>query len=315
MGKNIPALGFMTKTAPSKIRQKLVTVVTANYVDLLVPDLLEKSFDAYQRKDFTKRHFQVSVIENTYATAGIVLILLAFEAYRNRIYYLEKKSVHRGKLAEDLSSIFKLKDNAFPEDLFRDIFTEMTIVRDVIVHNHLYEVEIVNDGNWDMISHRQRLLKDYGDHKRLNSGLVVEQTRKTKNLKLNVQPAKIGFEDLYTILVVFDMFVGISNKLFANSYVPFHFTHKFNEDWIDCLSRYLSHFYVINPNKAGTNKLRKVYKDLRASFISFIPSNVDYFLEVVCPKCQDFGFHQPFKIYKCASCDFEIKINSGYVKK
>jgi len=305
----------MTKDTQSKIRQKLVTVVTANYVDLLVPYLLERGFDAYKQKDFTKRHFQVSIIENTYSTAGIVLTLLALEAYRNRIYYLEKKSVRRGKLAEDLSGIFKLKDSAFPEDLFRDILTEMTIARDVIVHNHLYEVEIINDGNWDMISHKQRLLKDYGDRKRLNSGLVTEQTRKTKNLKLNVQPAKIGFEDLYTILVIFDMFVGISDKLFSNSYVPFHFSHKFNGEWIDRFSHYLSHFYVTNPNKAGINRLRKIYKSLRTSFISFIPDHVDHFLEDVCPKCQDFAFHQPFKIYKCSSCGFEIKINSGYIKQ
>lgn len=304
----------MAKDTKSKIKQKLVTVVTANYVDLLVPNLLEESFDAYKRKDFTKRHFQVSVIENAYSTAGIILTLLALEAYRNRIYYLEKKSIHRGKLAEDLSNIFKLKNNAFPEGLFRDILTEMTIIRDVVIHNHLYEAEIVNDGNWDMISHRQRLLKDYGDRKRLNSGLVTEQTRKTKTLKLNVQPAKIGFEDLYTILVVFDLFVGISDKLFSNSYVPFHFTHKFNGDWIDRLSHYLSHFYVTNPNKAGINRLRKVYKSLRASFVSFIPNNVDYFLEDICPKCQDFAFHQPFRVYKCSNCGFEIKINTGYTK-
>lgn len=304
----------MTRHVKKTSKQKLVTVVTANYVDLLVPDLLEKSFVAYKNKDFTKRHFQVSIIENAYSTAGVILVLLALEAYRNRIYYLEKKSSHRGRLAEDLSNIFKQKDNAFPEGLFRDILNEMMIVRDVIVHNHLYEVEIVNDGNWDMISHRQRLLKDYGDHKRLKSGLVVEQTRKTKNLKLNVQPAKIGFEDLYTILVIFDMFVGISDKLLSNSYVPFHFTHKFNNSWIDCFSHYLSHFYVTNPNKKSVKRLNKIYKNLRSSFVTFLPEYIDYFLRNICPKCQDFAFHQPFKVYKCFNCGFEIKLNSEYAR-
>lgn len=305
----------MANTNRNTTKQKLVTVVTANYVDLLIPDLLEKSFDAYKRKDFIKKHFQVSIIENAYATASIVLILLALEAYRNRIYYLEKKPLHKGGLAEDISSIFNIKDNSFSKDFFKDIITEMIIMRDVIVHNHLYEVEIVNDGNWDMISHRQKLLKNYGDSKRLKSGLVVEQTRKTKNLKLNVQPGKIGFEDLFTVLVVFDMFVGISNKLLTNSYVPFHFSHKFKGDWIDCLSHYISHFYVTNPNKAALKRFRSVYRDLRSIFVSFLPDYTDYFLKNICPKCQDFGFHQPFKIYKCISCGFEIKVNPGYVKK
>ncbi len=287
-------------------REKLITVVTANYVELLVPNLLEKSFDAFKGKDFNKKHFQVSITENAHATAGIVLTLLALEAYRNRIYYLEKKSI--GQLPSDIGSLFKKKDTNFPDTLFDQILTELTIVRDVIVHNHLYEVEIVNDGNWDMTSHRQRLLRDYGDSKRLKSGLVTEQTRKTRHLQLNVQPAKIGFEDLYTVLIVFDLFVGISSKLFPNSYVPFHFTHNFGGDWIDNLSHYLSYFYVANPNKKGLNRLRKTYKQLESNFSPFLHEYIDYFLGTTCIKCKDYGFHQPFHIYKCDRCGFEIKI-------
>ena len=300
----------MAKNSQTETKQSLVTVVTANYVDLLIPEFVEKSFEAYQKKDFTKRHFQVSVIENTYATAGIVLTLLAMEAYRNRIFYLDKKSVNRGQLSEDISSAFKAKDSSFPESFFVEILTEMTIVRDVIVHNHLYEVEIINDGDWDMISHRQRLLDDYGDNKRRKSGLVTEQTRRTKNLKLNVQPGKIGFEDLFKVLVVFDAFVGISNKLLTNSHVPFHFSHKINGDWISKLSHFLSFFYANNPSKKGVQSLARVFQPIRSQLDPFIPNHTDYFIDDVCPKCNDFGFHQPFRTYKCSACGFEIKLNS-----
>lgn len=305
----------MTKHNKAINKQKLVTVVTSNYVELLIPELLEKSLEAYQKKDFSKRHFQVSVFENTHSTAGIVLTVLAMEAYRNRIYYLEDKALSKKGLAEDLAGIFKTKDKSFPADFFKEILTEVIIVRDVIVHNHLYEVEVVNDGNWDMISHRQKLLEDYGDSKRLKSGLVTERTRKTKNLKLNVQPAKIGLEDFFTVLVVFDMFVGISDRLFPNSYVPFHFTHKFKGEWVTRLSHYLSHFYANILNQARVKKLGEIYENLRGSFVSFIPDNVDYFLENICPKCQSFGFHQPLRTYKCPNCGFEIKVNHDYVKK
>ncbi len=300
----------MAKNSQTETKQSLVTVVTANYVDLLVPEFVEKSFEAYQKKDFTKRHFQVSIIENTYATAGIVLTLLALEAYRNRIFYLDKKSISRGQLAEDISDTFRAKDNSFPEALFTDVLTEMTIVRDVIVHNHLYEVEIVNDGNWDMISHRQKLLEDYGDKKRRKSGLVIEQTRKTKSLKLNVQPGKIGFEDLFKVLVIFDLFVGISNKLLTTSHVPFHFSHKFNGDWIGKLSHFISYYYANNPNKAGVRGLANIFRPLRSQLEAFVPDHTDYFIDDVCPKCGDFGFHQPFRIYRCPACGFEIKLNS-----
>lgn len=305
----------MVKTKKVKNKQTVVTVVTANYVDMLLPGLLEKSIEAYSKIDFSKKHFQVSVYENTHATAGIVLTLLAIEAYRNRIFYLDNKRLGKSGLADDLSKMFKAKDGSFPEQQFKDILTELVIVRDVIVHNHLYEVDIFNDGDWEMISHRQKLLADYGDGKRLRSGLVTEQTRQTKTLKLNVQPAKIGFEDLFTVLVIFDMFVGISNKLLSNSYVPFHFTHNFNEEWIDRLSHLLSHHYVNNISEARRKRLKKIYEKVRKDFDLFIPEHRDYFLKTVCPKCQDFGFHQPFKVYACPSCKFEIKVHSGYVKK
>ena len=300
----------MAKSKKVKNKQNIVTVVTANYVDMLVPELLKKSREAYIRKDFSKKHFQVSVHENTHATAGIVLTLLSIEAYRNRIYYLENESLGKNGLASGLSKFFKAKNGFFPDQLFKNILTELVIVRDVIVHNHLYEVEIVNDGNWDMISHRQKLLADYGDDKRLKSGLVTEQTRQTKTLKLNVQPAKVGFEDLFTVLVIFDMFVGISNKLLTNSHVPFHFTHNFNGEWIDRLSHLLSYYYVNSIPETRRKKLKKIYEKIRKSFDLFIPEYRDYFLRNVCPKCQDFGFHQPFKVYTCPSCKFEIKLNS-----
>ena len=138
--------------------QSLITVVTTNYMDLLVPQLLEKSFDAYSKKDFSKRHFQVSVHENTHATAGVVLSVLALEAYRNRIYYLNKAKLGSKGLAVDLCDVFCSEDKDFPAKAFNEILTELIIVRDAIVHNHIYEVKIVNDGDWNMISINKKLV-------------------------------------------------------------------------------------------------------------------------------------------------------------
>lgn len=108
----------MAKTKQVKNKQKVVTVVTANYVDMLLPSLLGKSVEAYSKTDFSKKHFQVSVYENTYATVGIVLTLLAIEVYRNRIFYLENKRLGKNGLADDLSKMFKTKNRSFPEQLY-----------------------------------------------------------------------------------------------------------------------------------------------------------------------------------------------------
>ncbi|MCB9813200.1 MAG: hypothetical protein H6772_02205 [Pseudomonadales bacterium] len=298
----------MRKTTKEINKQKIVTVVAANYVDILIPELLEKSFEAYKKRDFIKKHFQVSVIENTYATAGIVLTILALEAYRNRIYYMLNKPLNKMGLVKSLSQVFKLKEHSFPNDFFEEILTELVIVRDVIVHNHLYEVEIINDENWEMIGHRQRLLESYGDSKRLNSGLVSERTRKTRNLKLNVQPAKIGFEDLFTVLVIFDSFIGISDRILPNSYVPSRFSFKLDGSYINRLSHLLSHYYSNYSKLTSLHNLTKIYKKLKIQLVPYFTDHKDYFLKNTCPKCGDFGFHQPKKIYKCNNCNFKIEL-------
>ncbi len=236
-------------------RQRLVTVVGTNYADTLVPELIEQSLDVYNKKDFSQRNFQVSVTENTNATAGIVLTVLGIEAYRNRIYYLERKQVS-SSVTNDLTTIFLVKDASFPKILFSDLLNEVFLVRDVIVHNHIYEVTVINDQDWKMLNHRQKLLKGYGDNRRLRSGLVIERTRKTRNLGLNVQPAKIGFEDIYIIYLVFGLFVEISNRLLSRSHVPFSVHHKHEGDWYLEIDKYFKHVQEMVSNQNFLAKIK-----------------------------------------------------------
>src|SRR3990167_6547501 len=117
--------------------QKLITVVTTDYVESIVLDLLAKSFEVYKKRDFKSRNYGLHAFENTYATAAIVLTVLSIESYRNRIFYLEREKV--GRVAEDLSRIIRRKISSFPKEKFQEILEEVFVVRDVIVHNHIYE--------------------------------------------------------------------------------------------------------------------------------------------------------------------------------
>ena len=65
-------------------KESLITVVGTNYGPHLLPELIEKCFPIYSQRDFAKKSFQVSILENTYSTAGILLAVLGLEAYRNR---------------------------------------------------------------------------------------------------------------------------------------------------------------------------------------------------------------------------------------
>lgn len=274
-------------------KERLITVIGANYVENVVPELFEKSFESYSIKDFSKRYFQVSTHENTFATAGIVLTILAFEAYRNRIYYLEKEKV--GKVPEDLASIFYKKDSSFPKNQLEDVLKEIFVLRDVIIHNHIYKVTVFTDDEWEMIGHRQALLQGYGDDKKFRNS-VNNRTRKTKILGLNVQPIKIGFEDLLTTLIIFDTFVGISNKVLSSAYVPFRFMYEFEGEWIEELSTYLANYYNLIPNVKFKKRFLLLLKNTRKNFQGFLPEIVDCFLNNYCQNCGEYGFHRPKNI-------------------
>lgn len=304
--------------------QKLITVVATDYVDrLVVPDLLPKSFDVYKKRDFKSRIFHVAVSENTYATAGIVLTVLGIEAYRNRIYYLEKKKAKRN-VAEDLSGIIekKVKGNSnlptFPKQKFQDILTEVFVARDVIVHNHIYEVEVFRGKDYEMLGHRQKLLPGYGDKKLANS--VNSRTRKTKLLKFNVQPGKIGFEDLYTLLAFFDLFVGICQKVLGYGHVPFKLAYKLNNNWEDNLSKILAHYYEQIPNKNYIKQFDRIIEDFKNAYSPFLAKaeiwqgkeelmfDKKYVVRNSCPQCGTFGFNKPNERNVCHKCKFKILV-------
>src|SRR3990167_3856907 len=291
-------------------KEKLVTVIGSNYIHHLILNLLSNSFEVYKKRDFTMKSFQVSVLENTYATAGIVLTVLGIEAYRNRIFYLEKKKVEKD-VANDLSNIIGKKEPTFPKDNFRNILREVFVIRDVIVHNHIYEVEVSTDENWEMLGHKQKLLEGYGDNEKFKNS-VNSRTRKTKLLKFNVQPAKIGFEDLNTLLVAFDLFVGISQNIFGYGHVPFHFAYKLNNNYEDNLSRLLASYCERIPNQKYINQVNiLIKKNLKNDYSKFLANNREYVITNICPKCSAFVLHKPNNITSCSKCKFEIKIASN----
>lgn len=291
--------GSYMKQKP-KYKQGIVTVVGANYIDLIIPDFLEKCYEVYCKKNFDEKKFQVSVYENTFATAGIVLTALGFEAYRNRIYYLEKKKVNKS-VPTDLASIFKERNSNFPEVDFKNLISEIFVLRDIIVHNHIYKVDISYDDNWEMLSHTQKLLEGYGDDRKFKN-LTSSRTKKTSFLKLNIQPGKIGFEDFLLVLIIFDMFVGVADELLEGTYVPFRFSHKLEGEYTNSLNKFISHIFNKIPNKKYTDKLEKTLSILRTKYEPFMNEANDHFISNICFVCGKYGYRTIERDWKCSKC-------------
>ena len=194
--------------------QKNITPIGTSFVEFIVPHLMAEAFTAYKKRNFTKTYFQVNPWENSHSAAAIVLVAVAIEAYRNRIYYLEGKRVPKGSVPSTIGKMFLRKLSSFPDQKFEPIVREVFVVRDVIVYGHIYELNVAfNSRNWDMVNYAERKLNEYGDGKFKES--VDTGIGKTNLIGFNVQPLKIGFEDLFKTLLVLDLFAGIAERAFG----------------------------------------------------------------------------------------------------
>jgi hypothetical protein len=180
----------------------------------------------------------------------------------------------------------------------------------VIAHNHIYEVNIVNNQDWEMIGHRQRLLKGYGFDRKYEQS-VNTRTKKTHVLKLNVQPTKVGFEDLFKVLTIFDLLCGLTQNSFGKQYGFSPVYCKINNYYADNLSQILSYYYELIPNKKFVSEVEALSKTLRQEFESFLPSmeKWDWFITNTCVKCGSPGFFKHHGIMSCIKCGTNLSMS------
>jgi hypothetical protein len=219
---------------------------------------------------------------------------------------LAKKRISRSA-SDDLGKFLfgKKPQSSTVTDILKEVFT----IRDVIAHNHLYSITFYQTDYWEFIGHRQKLLKGYGDPK--FKQLVSGRTKRTKLLNLNAQPLKIGFEDLWLVLVIFDLLLRLAD--IKKTPLVFKSTYKFDGKWQQerGLSRLLGWYYdrirAVNPK--ASNRLKKVLIKICGALDKRPDDYKDSFLSNRCPWCDEFGFRKPNQIYKCEKCGhgFELE--------
>lgn len=302
---------------PSKVRkEKLITVVTTEYIELLVIDLLERAFDVYKRRSYKGRHRLVSILENTFSTAGILLTVVAIEGWANRIQYLLKDRSRPPRPSVFLSKTFKKHKTGFPEENFLKLTDEVFSLRDVIAHNHIFELAVTKNASYDLLSQRQKLLPQYGDPKLIAN--VNKYNRKTHFWRLNTQPSKIGFEDLFKVLAYHDLFVHLSKMVLGTGFVSTGGYYKFREKWEDNLASILATLFTESKDPKFRREFNTISKQLRKQYRQSLSSGRDkYFnqLEIPditvahneCPKCGMFGYHKACDVSYCHACKHKIK--------
>jgi len=209
-------------------RQIKISCIGISFIDPII-DLYLKlkrlKFSGYSKT-------QVSSRENGYSVSIIVLLILLVESSLNRIRYLEKDKKDNLKF---FSSKFSTN-----QGLINKLY-EVYVLRDLIVHNHIWRISYEFDNNYNEIKIYQKLLEDYGDKRgdKKYKDHVNKRKKITKTLKLNINPIKISKEDvnkIFKFVSTFFKFLEEQNR----EYFPlsnFHFKYR---------NKYLTFYDFVN---------------------------------------------------------------------
>ena len=151
-----------------------------------IMDLLDKLLDLKG----TPCEVQASQRENGLASAIIVLSVLMVESAIARVKFDEDITTPRSSL--------KFMQSRFPDFSGLPILQELFVIRDAIVHNHLWQAKIAWDKDMDLRLLSAVKWEGSGDSKL--SDVIDGSTRKTKILGLNLFPTRIAKEDAILVL-------------------------------------------------------------------------------------------------------------------
>lgn len=207
-----------------KKREEIISCIGISYIEPIIVLYNELISHKYQGKSKIK----VSSRENGYSVSIILLSVLTVESALNRIRYLKKSNKNN-------LEFFKIQ---FKNKQLYDKLNEIYILRDLVVHNHIWKITYEFDDDYNETKIYQKLLKGYGSKRggkgdfKYNS-YVDKRSKKTKILKLNVNPIKICTKDVKIVLdllkELFNFIDSIDKSYFPINNFSFRFNGKFKK--------------------------------------------------------------------------------------
>lgn len=168
------------------MKDDLVTIIGDSYFEPICT-LLEK----LERFEEHKSDVQSGFFVNGFAVSICLLAVACLESYVMRVRFVQKASQEdiRTPVVNYLRSLYK----HFP---YNDELIEIYILRDIIIHNHLWELGFVWEEEGMSITSATK--RSAGDIKYRNN--VDESARKTRVLGLTVNPIKVGKKEVNQVL-------------------------------------------------------------------------------------------------------------------
>jgi hypothetical protein len=173
-----------------RIQDDLITIIGSAYLQPIA-DLIDRLI---QRKHARPTRIQSTHHECGYCASGVILLVAMFESYVSRLRYTcpKPEPVLKRNAVDIVLSVF-------PRLRHREALRDVYVLRDILMHAHLWEIKYELGGPVPMVLKDAILHQAYGDTKYRSR--VDLPSRRTKALKLSVIPTRIDRRDL---LKVFD---------------------------------------------------------------------------------------------------------------
>ena len=190
------------------VNDSLVTIVGSSYFEP-ISALLEK-LEKHDKGNSTE--VQSGYYVNGFSASICLLAVVCLESYVMRVRYINEanqKQIDKASVASYLKLLY-------PDFPYEEELLEIHILRDVIAHNHLWEVSYSwEDDDMNLQSINKRSSGD-GKYKQR----VDDCNNITKILGLNVNPVKVGSDDVKKVLkVVWQVLLFLERKNRNQCYV------------------------------------------------------------------------------------------------
>jgi hypothetical protein len=195
---------------------QLVTIIGSSYFQPIT-DLLARLMG--QPKS-ASNEVQTSSHENGYCACLVLLLVAMLESYVMRVRYINR----------DRFPIKKISVVEYLRQLYSDYqpwneLIEIFVVRDVIAHNHLWEIDFVWSEESVMTLLQAEKESTAGDKKYEK---VVNERKRTSALDLNIFPTKVDRTDVSKVFdIVWETLIFLESKNRNQCYVS-HLYVRFN---------------------------------------------------------------------------------------
>jgi hypothetical protein len=171
------------------MKDDLVTIVGSSYFEPI--SVLLEELEKHDKG--SSNEVQSGYFVNGFASSICILSVVCLESYVMRVKYVNKAAQND----IDKTPVPVYLKNLYPDFPFEQELYEIHVVRDVLAHNHLWEVSFSWDDKKGMV-HNKSNRRSSGDKK--YNQYVDSSKNLTSKLGLNVNPLKVSVSDVRALI-------------------------------------------------------------------------------------------------------------------